>query len=321
MTGTRWITRPDTARLVRLAAVPLVAVLAAAVLVACVPPNPPANCAPTGVSTQRDLRVRVEPRAPPRSCSRSTCTRRSGRPGCAASPVVVYVHGGGFRNGDKANQITDKVNLFTHEGWAFASVNYRLVGDPRSGPTNGVYPAAEQDVAAAVSLVTRTAAANRIDPHRVDAARPLGRCVPRLARVDRRVVPAGGRHAPRRRAVHRVARHHLRHPDRGRGRRRPRADVPPRLRDRPGHLGRTDRRPTTSRRTRGSRASTSSPAASPTGRARPRRSAPSCGPPGCPPTCRSRPGLSHEAVNDAVGKAGDTVITPSLMTFYRGCVR
>jgi acetyl esterase/lipase len=30
-------------------------------------------------------------------------------------------------------------------------------------------------------------------------------------------------------------------------------------------------------------------------------------------------GLSHEAVNDAVGKAGDTVVTPPLMDFFRGC--
>jgi hypothetical protein len=30
-------------------------------------------------------------------------------------------------------------------------------------------------------------------------------------------------------------------------------------------------------------------------------------------------GLSHEAVNEAVGKAGDTVVTPPLMAFFRGC--
>ena len=31
-------------------------------------------------------------------------------------------------------------------------------------------------------------------------------------------------------------------------------------------------------------------------------------------------GLTHEEVNDAIGKAGDTVVTPPLMSFYRRCV-
>ena len=31
-------------------------------------------------------------------------------------------------------------------------------------------------------------------------------------------------------------------------------------------------------------------------------------------------GMTHEEVNDAVGKAGDTVITPPLMDFYRACI-
>ena len=32
-------------------------------------------------------------------------------------------------------------------------------------------------------------------------------------------------------------------------------------------------------------------------------------------------GLDHEGVNDSVGRAGDTVITPPLMTFYRSCIK
>ncbi|MET0730904.1 MAG: alpha/beta hydrolase [Solirubrobacterales bacterium] len=41
-------------------------------------------------------------------------------------PVVVYVHGGGWRAGDKGNQIARKVNLFTGAGYVFVSLNYRL---------------------------------------------------------------------------------------------------------------------------------------------------------------------------------------------------
>jgi acetyl esterase/lipase len=74
------------------------------------------------------------------------------------------VHGGAFISGDKSNRITDKVNLFTNEGWAFASVNYRLVDHAGAGPTNGEYPAAEQDVAAAVAYLAAHAPEYRIDP-------------------------------------------------------------------------------------------------------------------------------------------------------------
>jgi len=72
---------------------------------------------------------------------------------CAPAPVVVWVHGGGFRRGDKANKVADKVRLFTREGWAFASVNYRLVADAASGPSGGVYPAQQEDLADALAFL------------------------------------------------------------------------------------------------------------------------------------------------------------------------
>ena len=40
--------------------------------------------------------------------------------------MVVWVHGGGYRVGDKAQQVASKVALFASRGWIFASVNYRL---------------------------------------------------------------------------------------------------------------------------------------------------------------------------------------------------
>ena len=69
--------------------------------------------------------------------------------------------------GDKANQIVDKVNLFTKAGWGFASLNYRLVGNAGSGATNGVYPAAEQDVAAGIGYLASHAAQYRLDRGRI----------------------------------------------------------------------------------------------------------------------------------------------------------
>jgi acetyl esterase/lipase len=45
------------------------------------------------------------------------------------APLVVWIHGGGFMNGDKRNKITNKAKLFNDLGYAFASLNYRLSPD------------------------------------------------------------------------------------------------------------------------------------------------------------------------------------------------
>jgi acetyl esterase/lipase len=88
---------------------------------------------------------------------------------CGPAPVVVYVHGGGFVRGDKANKISDKVRLFTDEGWTFVSVDYRL--SPRAATSDRAdrvrYPTHEQDVAAAVAWVEDHARELGGDPARV----------------------------------------------------------------------------------------------------------------------------------------------------------
>jgi acetyl esterase/lipase len=83
---------------------------------------------------------------------------------CGA-PVVVWVHGGGYQTGDKANQMADKVRLFNGHGWVLVSVNYRLTkpGDP----TSAQYPDHFHDVAAAVAWVHRNIAGYGGDPARV----------------------------------------------------------------------------------------------------------------------------------------------------------
>lgn len=65
-------------------------------------------------------------------------------------PLVVFVHGGGWKRGDKRNATgSAKVGHYLSAGYAFASVNYRLV------PENSVEQQA-QDVADAVAtLITR----------------------------------------------------------------------------------------------------------------------------------------------------------------------
>lgn len=67
------------------------------------------------------------------------------------TPVVIWVHGGGYHLGDKASQVRDKVRLFNDRGFLFISVNYRLTvkGDSSSAH----YPDHYDDVAAAVAWV------------------------------------------------------------------------------------------------------------------------------------------------------------------------
>ena len=94
------------------------------------------------------------------SAPRPTC-RVAGR----RAPVVVWVHGGSYRAGDKANQVGAKRTLFNARGWVFVSVNYRLtkVRDPASAH----YPDHYRDVAAAVAWVRAHISSRGGDPHRI----------------------------------------------------------------------------------------------------------------------------------------------------------
>ena len=81
------------------------------------------------------------------------------------APVVMWVHGGGYRVGDKANQIADKRRLFNGRGWIFVSVNYRLT--VAGAPSSAHYPDHYRDVAASVAWVRGHVAARGGDARRV----------------------------------------------------------------------------------------------------------------------------------------------------------
>lgn len=74
-------------------------------------------------------------------------------------PIAVYVHGGGWSKGDKG-MVQQKPDFFNAQGWAFASVGYRLLPEA---------PVEQQaaDVAAAVVKLKREAATIGIDPARI----------------------------------------------------------------------------------------------------------------------------------------------------------
>lgn len=86
-------------------------------------------------------------------------------PGGCGAPVVVWVHGGGYHRGDKANGMRDKVAWANRKGWILVSVNYRLttVGDPDSAQ----FPDHYEDVAAALAWVEDHIADHGGDPDRL----------------------------------------------------------------------------------------------------------------------------------------------------------
>jgi len=77
------------------------------------------------------------------------------------APLIVYVHGGGWKRGSKDNATgTFKPIHYPHGGYAFASINYRLV------PEHTVEEQAA-DVAAAVAALRSRAATLGVDPDRI----------------------------------------------------------------------------------------------------------------------------------------------------------
>jgi len=82
----------------------------------------------------------------------------SGQP--APVPVLVYIHGGGFRFGSKTMASAAMVKAFLSAGYAVASLDYRLSGE-------APFPAAVQDVFAAVACLKRQAAELGLDARRV----------------------------------------------------------------------------------------------------------------------------------------------------------
>ncbi len=84
--------------------------------------------------------------------------------GCPA-PVVVWVHGGGWQRGDKRNQMDDKVRLWNDAGYTVVSVNYRLTDPAAAAPVR--FPTHDEDVAAAVAWVHDHIADHGGDPSRI----------------------------------------------------------------------------------------------------------------------------------------------------------
>jgi acetyl esterase/lipase len=290
-----------------------------ALAVGCVPPVSPTDCTGTGTVAHRNLRYASSAGVAARlqALDLYVPVRKAG---CAAAPLVVYVHGGGFAQGDKANKITDKVNLFNGEGWGFASLNYRLVGDAGSGATNGVYPAAEQDIAAAVAYLGAHATGYGLDARRIMLlGHSAGAFLVALVSTDGSFLQGAGRHlrdvvctAPLDTTYDIAAQ--IASGGSAAAMYRSAFGNDPAVWHRaspPNNVTAAKGIPSFHIVTRGlDDRVAESQAFGATLRAA-----------GIAADVQVTRGLTHEAVNAAVGKAGDTVVTPPLMTFFRSCAK
>lgn len=70
-------------------------------------------------------------------------------------PIVIYIHGGGWSTGDKANNLDYKINLFERLNYVFVSINYRLSPAlPSQSTLDRIkYPTHNIDVADAIKWV------------------------------------------------------------------------------------------------------------------------------------------------------------------------
>jgi acetyl esterase/lipase len=82
-------------------------------------------------------------------------------PGATARPVVLYVHGGGWHEGDRGAGMHPWLNpLLVAHGYVTASVTYRLSGEAH-------WPAPLDDVRAALRWLRAHAASHGGDPDRI----------------------------------------------------------------------------------------------------------------------------------------------------------
>ena len=75
-------------------------------------------------------------------------------------PVIVQIHGGAFRMGDKGDaQVNASLEGLTH-GYAVVSINYRLSGE-------AIFPAQIQDVKAAIRFLRANAKKYKLNPDKI----------------------------------------------------------------------------------------------------------------------------------------------------------
>lgn len=78
------------------------------------------------------------------------------------APAVIYVHGGGWTDGDKASGGAREIQELLARGYLVVAVNYRLAPESK-------FPAQIEDVKCAVRYLRANVAAYNLDPDRIGA--------------------------------------------------------------------------------------------------------------------------------------------------------
>lgn len=76
------------------------------------------------------------------------------------APLLVFIHGGGWSIGDKRGSTALKAEHFTGRGWAFVSLNYRLV-------PNATVEQQGADIASGLAWLRKNAGRLGLDPDRI----------------------------------------------------------------------------------------------------------------------------------------------------------
>lgn len=85
-----------------------------------------------------------------------------------AVPIVLFIHGGGWVNGDRMNvDIISRLETCRQRGVAFATMSYRLLSDGRRDGINPPVKACLDDAIAAIRLVQTRAQEWNVDPRRI----------------------------------------------------------------------------------------------------------------------------------------------------------
>lgn len=115
-----------------------------------------ARALPAGVVAQRDIAYHAVAGVDARHLSLDLYKPAK----ATGAPVMIYVHGGGWKKGDKA-AVGHKVSYFCGQrGWLLVSINYRLL-------PAGKHPVNVQDVARAIAWVHDNARAHGGDPDKL----------------------------------------------------------------------------------------------------------------------------------------------------------
>jgi hypothetical protein len=79
------------------------------------------------------------------------------------TPLLVFIHGGGFRGGDKRNFSRELIENMNREGISVASINYRLTKEGLFAEGENMYPAPMHDGARALQFLRYNASKYNLD--------------------------------------------------------------------------------------------------------------------------------------------------------------